>query len=73
MDKLAMYLRLSLEDRRFDSDGNLIQDESNSIGNQRKQILEYIHHDSELSKYGKTGYAEIVEGGKGKQYPLYCC
>lgn len=50
MDKLAMYLRLSLEDKRDDSDGNLIQDESNSIGNQRKQILEYIHHNPELAE-----------------------
>lgn len=55
MDRLAMYLRLSLEDKRAMEDGSFTQDESNSIGNQRKQILEYIHHDSELSKY------EIIE------------
>lgn len=55
MDRLAMYLRLSLEDKRTAGDGSFVQDESNSIGNQRKQILEYIHHDPELSKY------EVVE------------
>lgn len=55
MDRLAMYLRLSLEDKRAIEDGIFAQDESNSIGNQRKQILEYIHHDSELSK------CEIIE------------
>lgn len=61
-----MYLRLSIEDKRAVEDGGFTQDEilsghtfmpsgrkeeSNSIGNQRKQILEYIHHDPELSKY----------------------
>ena len=51
MNKLAMYLRLSLEDKRAIKDGGFTQGESNSIGNQRKQILEYIHHDPELSKY----------------------
>ena len=42
MKRLALYLRLSLED-----EGE--KDESNSISNQRKLIYEYIHHDSELS------------------------
>lgn len=41
MKKTAMYLRLSIED-----DGE--KEESNSIINQRKQILAYIHHDSTL-------------------------
>lgn len=69
MDKLAMYLRLSLEDRRFDSDGNLIQDESNSIGNQRKQILEYIHHDSELSKYEVMEFSDDGYSGTNMERP----
>lgn len=51
MGRLAIYLRLSLEDKRMMENGMSIQDESNSIGNQRKQILEYIHHDSELASY----------------------
>lgn len=41
MGYLAIYLRLSLED-----EGD--RDESSSIGNQRKQICEYIHQDPEL-------------------------
>ena len=55
MDRLAMYLRLSVEDKRVTPDGSFIQDESNSIRNQRKQILEYIQQDPELIKY------EVVE------------
>lgn len=54
MERLALYLRLSLEDEKV-GNTNLEKDESNSISNQRKQIYEYIHHDSELSSY------EIVE------------
>jgi len=50
MERLAMYLRLSLEDKKAIGDGGF-QDESNSIGNQRKQIMEYIHHNPELGKY----------------------
>lgn len=59
MDRLAMYLRLSLEDKRTAGDGSFVQDESNSIGNQRKQILEYIHHDPELSKYEVVEFSEM--------------
>lgn len=52
MNRLAMYLRLSLEDKKtVPDDISGPKEESNSIGNQRKQILEYIHHDSELAKY----------------------
>ena len=58
MDRLAMYLRLSLEDKNMEettaghsalSYGE--KTESSSIGSQRKQILEYIRHDPELAKY----------------------
>lgn len=58
MDRLAMYLRLSLEDKRA-IEGSFIQDESNSIGYQRKQILEYIHHNPELSKYEVMEFSEM--------------
>ena len=54
MERLALYLRLSLED-----EGE--KDESNSISNQRKLIYEYIHHDSELS-----GYEAVEFSDKGK-------
>lgn len=43
MKRIAVYLRLSIED-----DGE--KEESNSILNQRKQILAYIHHDPLLCK-----------------------
>lgn len=52
MECLALYLRLSLED-----EGE--KDESNSISNQRKQIYEYIHHDSELSRYEAVEFSEM--------------
>lgn len=61
MDRLAMYLRLSLEDKRAIEDGGSAQDESNSIGNQRKQILEYIHHDSELSQYEVMEFSDDAD------------
>lgn len=69
MDKLAMYLRLSLEDKRADSDGNLIQDESNSIGNQRKQILEYIHHDPELAEHEVMEFSDDGYSGTNMERP----
>lgn len=51
MKRLALYLRLSLED-----EGD--KDESNSISNQRKQIYEYIHHDSELNTYETVEFSD---------------
>lgn len=69
MDKLAMYLRLSLEDKRDDSNGNLIQDESNSIGNQRKQILEYIHHNPELAECEVQEFSDDGYSGTNMERP----
>ena len=69
MDKLAMYLRLSLEDKRAGSGGNPIQDESSSIGSQRKQILEYIHHDSELAKYEVLEFSDDGCSGTNMDRP----
>lgn len=68
MECLAMYLRLSIED-----EGD--KDESNSISNQRKQIYEYIHHDSELSRYAVVefcddGYSGTNMGRLGMQKML---
>lgn len=42
--QLAIYLRLSLEDKEA-------VNESNSISSQRKLILKFIHQDPELSRY----------------------
>ncbi len=46
MLKIAMYMRLSLEDEK--EDGSLV--ESNSIANQRYLIKEFIHNTPELQK-----------------------
>lgn len=69
MDSLAMYLRLSLEDARAIEDGSFTQDESNSIGNQRKQVLEYIHHDSELSKCAVMEFSDDGYSGTNMERP----
>ncbi len=69
MDRLAMYLRLSLEDKRGIEGGSFAQDESNSIGNQRKQILEYIHQDSELSKYKVMEFSDDGYSGTDMKRP----
>ena len=69
MNKLAMYLRLSLEDKKAIEDGGFTQGESNSIGNQRKQILEYIHHDPELSKYEIMEFSDDGCSGTNMERP----
>ena len=69
MDRLAMYLRLSLEDKRAIEDGGFTQDESNSIGNQRKQILGYIHHDPELSRYEIMEFSDDGYSGTNMERP----
>ena len=55
MDKIAIYLRLSLEDTDD-------RDESNSIGSQRSMIFDYIRHHEELkgkeiSEFCDDGYS----------------
>lgn len=62
MECLALYLRLSLED-----EGE--KDESNSISNQRKQIYEYIHHDSELSRYEAMEFSDDGYSGTNMNRP----
>lgn len=62
MECLALYLRLSLED-----EGE--KDESNSISNQRKQIYEYIHHDSELSRYEAVEFSDDGYSGTNMNRP----
>ena len=62
MKCLALYLRLSLED-----EGE--KDESNSISNQRKQIYEYIHHDSELSRYEAMEFSDDGYSGTNMNRP----
>ena len=62
MERLALYLRLSLED-----EGE--KDKSNSISNQRKQIYEYIHHDSELSRYEALEFSDDGYSGTNMERP----
>lgn len=62
MEYLAMYLRLSVED-----DGD--KDESNSISNQRKQIYEYIHHDSELGRFEVAEFCDDGYSGTNMERP----
>lgn len=45
--RIAIYLRLSIEDKRIGLDG--LVDESNSITSQRKLLMEFIEKDAELA------------------------
>lgn len=65
---LAIYLRLSVEDER-DIEKDLKKDESNSIGNQRKLILEYIQQDSELCKYEISEFMDDGYSGTNMNRP----
>lgn len=62
MKYLAMYLRLSIDDKGS-------KDESNSISNQRKQIYEYIHHNSELRKYEVIEFCDDGYSGTNMKRP----
>ena len=46
--KIAIYLRLSIEDDALDGKASTEQRESNSISNQRKMLLDHISNDAEL-------------------------
>lgn len=62
MARLALYLRLSLEDG---GEG----DESNSIGNQRKLLYEYIQHDPELARYEAAEFCDDGCSGTNMDRP----
>ena len=60
MDKLAIYLRLSLEDADD-------KDESNSISSQRAMLHAYIRgngelRDKEVSEFCDDGYVPFLKG-----------
>lgn len=59
--QLAMYLRLSIEDRGMG--------ESNSIASQRKQILEYVASNSELSTYEVLEFCDDGYSGTNMERP----
>ncbi len=80
MKRLALYLRLSLEDEKAVENGKAIgecqsggtgqdKDESNSISNQRKQIYEYIHHDPGLSAYETVEFSDDGYSGTNMDRP----
>lgn len=62
MDKIAVYLRLSLEDTD-DSD------ESSSISSQRALITDYIQRDSELSAMESAEFCDDGYSGTGMDRP----
>ena len=62
MERLALYLRLSLEDGEE-------KDESNSISNQRKLIYEYIHQDPELSRHEAVEFCDDGFSGTNMNRP----
>lgn len=46
-----------------------MQDESNSIGNQRKQIMDYIHREPELGKYEVMEFCDDGYSGTNMDRP----
>lgn len=62
MDKIAIYLRLSLEDADD-------KDESNSISSQRVMITDYIHHNSELSAMEVAEFCDDGYSGTSMNRP----
>lgn len=66
---LAIYLRLSLEDGETEKKGNRIQDESNSITSQRKQILGYIARIPGLSEYEIMEFCDDGYSGTNMERP----
>ncbi|MDE7310434.1 MAG: recombinase family protein [Eubacterium sp.] len=84
MDVVAVYLRLSVEDRtdsgisavedgsltgRTDAPGEGGADESNSISSQRMLISSYIERDAELREYGRKEFCDDGWSGSGMDRP----
>ena len=62
--QLAIYLRLSQEDKQKEE-----QEESNSISNQRKLILEFIHGKPEFSGYHIQEFCDDGYSGTNMNRP----
>lgn len=84
MDVVAVYLRLSMEDRtsngnetakggiiagRKNAPGKGREDESNSISNQRLLIHSYIERDAELREYDRKEFCDDGWSGSGMDRP----
>lgn len=70
MDEMAvaLYMRLSKEDRKTDGDG-LGKDESNSISNQRKLLLGFLKKRRELAGSPSVQYVDDGFSGTGFERP----
>lgn len=66
---LAIYLRLSMEDKDTRKGRNEIKNESNSISSQRKQILEYITKSSDLAEYETIEFCDDGYSGTNMERP----
>ena len=74
MGYLAIYLRLSIQDEKDLKEcrtgrHGFYKDESNSISNQRKQLYEYIQHDSELNQYEVVEFCDDGYSGTNMERP----
>lgn len=68
MEYLALYLRLSLEDKK-DMESGMSKNESSSISSQRKQIFEYIQNDAELMQYKTIEFCDDGYSGTSMERP----
>ena len=68
MDKLAIYLRLSLEDAQAIGDG-FDKDESNSISSQRAMLHAYIRSDGELREKEVLEFCDDGYSGTSMERP----
>lgn len=68
MEYLALYLRLSLEDKK-DIENSFDKNESNSISSQRKQIQEYIQNNTELMQYKTVEFCDDGYSGTNMERP----
>ena len=68
MERIAIYLRLSLEDAKAIADG-FNKDESNSISSQRILITDYIYHNSELSEMEIAEFCDDGYSGTSMDRP----
>lgn len=70
MEKMtvALYMRLSKEDDR-DASGGPEKNESNSIGNQRKLLMDFLKRKREFSKSAAAQYVDDGYSGTGFERP----
>ncbi len=68
MEYLALYLRLSMEDKK-DIENSFDKNESNSISSQRKQIQEYIQNNTELMQYKTIEFCDDGYSGTNMERP----